>query len=244
MDLNYTGLLNDIYSGNNITSHINTNYDYVIDNIDNTVSNCHEETENVTDIITIKNNMMHILNSIEGDTNASDTIPDKLIKLTDLYEDFRKEYLQEQEKFIKSERYMNNMISLSKSNIKKLNVVIDFMREIDDKDCKDQLNETIIDNLKQYSKNMGDNCHLEEAKKEYTGSRKSIIKYLDVIKKLNKLNISNTCPTCLTNPVNIYLNPCGHTLCGDCYDRINIDQEKKCFLCRTRVLSKFPLYFS
>ena len=96
MDLNYTGLLNDIYSGNNITSHINTNYDYVIDNIDNTVSNCHEETENVTEIITIKNNMMHILNSIEGDTNASDTIPDKLIKLTDLYEEFRTEYLQEQ----------------------------------------------------------------------------------------------------------------------------------------------------
>jgi len=244
MDLNYTGLINDIYSGQNITSHINTNYEYVIDNIDNSVSSCYEETENVTEIINIKNNLMNILNTVDDVSNASDTIPDKLVKLSDLYDDFRKEYLQEQEKFLKAEKYLNNMINLSKSNIKKLNVVIDFMRELDDTDCKNQLNETIISNIKQYSKNMEDNCDLKEAKKEYMEARKNIIKYLDVIKKLNKLNISNTCPTCLTNPVDIYLNPCGHTLCNECYDRVNMDVEKKCFLCRSRVLSKFPLYFS
>ena len=153
MDLNYTGLINDIYSGQNITSHTNTNYEYVIDNIDNSVSSCYEETENVTEIINIKNNLMNILNTVDGVSNASDTIPDKLVKLSDLYDDFRKEYLQEQEKFLKAEKYLNNMINLSKSNIKKLNVVIDFMRELDDTDCKDQLNETIISNIKQYSKN-------------------------------------------------------------------------------------------
>ena len=65
-----------------------------------------------------------------------------------------------------------------------------------------------------------------------------------MIKKLNKLNITNTCPTCLTNPVNIYFNPCGHTLCDDCYERISSDNEKKCFLCRMRVMNKHPLYFS
>ena len=244
MDLNYTGLINDIYSGQNITSHTNTNYEYVIDTIDNSVSSCYEETENVTEIINIKNNLMNILNEVDDISNASETIPDKLVKLTDLYDDFRNEYLQEQEKFLKAEKYLNNMINLSKSNIKKLNVVIDFMRELDDKDCKDQLNETIISNIKQYSKNMEDNCDLKEAKKEYMEARKNIIKYLDVIKKLNKLNISNTCPTCLSNPVNIYLNPCGHTLCNECYDRININQDRKCFLCRNHILNKFPLYFS
>lgn len=246
MDLNYTGLINDIYSGNNIISHNNDNfnYEYVIENIDESIGNCHEETENVTEIINIKNNMIDILNSFNDNKNASDTTPEKLIKLSDLYDEFRKDYLNEQDKFLKAEKYMNNMINLSKSNIKKLNVVIDFMRELDDKDCKDQLNETIIDNIKQYSKNMEDNCNLKEAKKEYIEARKSIIKYLNMIKKLNKLNITNTCPTCLTNPVNIYLNPCGHTLCDDCYERISSDNEKKCFLCRMRVMNKHPLYFS
>ena len=64
------------------------------------------------------------------------------------------------------------------------------------------------------------------------------------LKKLNSMNVTNTCPTCLSKPVNIYLNPCGHTLCDDCYDRISYDNERKCFLCRTRVMNKSPLYFS
>ena len=54
MDLNYTGLINDIYSGNNIISHNSTNYEYVIENIDESIGNCHEDTENVTEIINIK----------------------------------------------------------------------------------------------------------------------------------------------------------------------------------------------
>ena len=125
-----------------------------------------------------------------------------------------------------------------------MNVVIDFMRELNINDCKDQLQEAIIENIKQYSNNIGGgNDHIKLMKENYIESRKNINKYLDIIKKLNHMNVSNSCPVCLTNPVNIYLNPCGHTLCDGCYNRVS-DNEKKCFLCRTRVLSKFPLYFS
>ena len=240
MDLNNFS----IYNGANITSH-DMNYDYIIDNLDQSVvSQCNTESDNVNDIIDIKNKLIDILNSVPLNKEIEEVKSGKLIKLNDLYDEFKSDYLKEQDKYFQSERELNNAINESKSNVKKLNVVIDFMRELNINDCKDQLQETIIENIKQYSNNIGGgNDHIKLMKENYIESRKNINKYLDIIKKLNHMNVSNSCPVCLTNPVNIYLNPCGHTLCDGCYDRVS-DNEKKCFLCRTRVLSKFPLYFS
>ena len=240
MDLNNFS----IYNGTNITSH-DMNYDYIIDNLDQSVvSQCNTESDNVSGIIDIKNKLIDILNSVPLNKEIEEVKSGKLIKLNDLYDEFKSDYLKEQDKYFQSERELNNAINESKSNVKKLNVVIDFMRELNINDCKDQLQETIIENIKQYSNNIGGgNDHIKLMKENYIESRKNINKYLDIIKKLNHMNVSNSCPVCLTNPVNIYLNPCGHTLCDGCYDRVS-DNEKKCFLCRTRVLSKFPLYFS
>ena len=61
---------------------------------------------------------------------------------------------------------------------------------------------------------------------------------------INSLNVSNTCPLCLTNSVNIYLNPCGHTCCDDCYGRLLVNNDNKCFLCRSNIMNKNSLYFS
>ena len=245
MDLNYSGIINNIYSGQNITSH--DNYEYIIDTIDNNISSVCTETseisEDVNNVINIKNNIIDILNSV-NDIDNSVTVSDKLVKLTDLYDDFKKEYLEKQSQYFESEKKMNNMINDSKTNIKKLDVVMDFMKTLDTEECDDGLNSTIIENIKKYTEKLNDNERLTEAKNNYIQMRKEIVKYLNVIKKLNSVNVTNTCPTCLTNPVNIYLNPCGHTLCDDCYNRISNDHERKCFLCRTRVMNKSPLYFS
>ena len=235
MDLNYSGIINNIYSGQNITSH--DNYEYIIDTIDENISSiCSETSEDVNNVINIKNNIIDILNSV--------TVSDKLIKLTDLYDDFKKEYLEKQSEYFETEKKMNDMINNAKTNIKKLDVVMDFMRTLDTEDCDDGLNSTIIENIKKYTEKLNENDKLTEAKNNYIQKRKEIVKYLNVIKKLNNLNVTNTCPTCLTNPVNIYLNPCGHTLCDDCYNRISYNNGMKCFLCRNRVMNKSPLYFS
>ena len=37
--------------------------------------------------------------------------------------------------------------------------------------------------------------------------------YFDIIKSLNNLNTSAICPLCLTNRVEVYINPCGHCNC-------------------------------
>lgn len=242
MELNYSGIINNIYSGQNITSH--DNYEYIIDTIDENISSmCSETSENVNNVINLKNNIINILNSIE-DINGSITCSDKLIKLTDLYDEFKKEYLEKQSQYFDTEKIMNDMINNAKTNIKKLDVVTEFMKSLDTEDCDDGLNSTIIENIKKYTEKLNDNDKLTEAKNNYIQKRKEIVKYLNVIKKLNTLNVTNTCPTCLTNPVNIYLNPCGHTLCDDCYDRISYNNSMKCFICRNRVINKNPLYFS
>ena len=98
--------------------------------------------------------------------------------------------------------------------------------------------------MKLLSKNIEENNNLKEKRKNYIESKKEINEYLIMIKKLNKMNTSNLCPLCLTNTLSIYLNPCGHTCCDKCYERLSNDAERKCFLCRSRIMSKFPLYFS
>ncbi len=243
MDLNYSGIINNIYSGQNITSH--DNYEYIIDTIDNNIySVCSETSEDVNNVINIKNNIIDILNSVSDIDNSTTESEDKLVKLTDLFGDFKKEYLEKQSQYFETEKKMNEMIKDAKTNIKKLDVVMDFMKTLDTEDCDDGLNSTIIENIKKYTEKLNENEKLSEAKNNYIQTRKEMIKYLNVIKKLNSVNVTNTCPTCLTNPINIYLNPCGHTLCDDCYSRISNDHERKCFLCRTRVMNKSPLYFS
>jgi len=242
MDLNYSGIINNIYSGQNITSH--DNYEYIIDTIDNNIySVCSETSEDVNNVINIKNNIIDILNSV-NDIDNSVTVSDKLIKLTDLFDDFKKEYLEKQSQYFESEKKMNNMIKDAKTNIKKLDVVMDFMKTLDTEDCDDGLNSTIIENIKKYTEKLNKNEKITKNKKKLKKKKKRNEKIFKCDKKLNSVNVTNTCPTCLTNPVNIYLNPCGHTLCDDCYNRISNDHERKCFLCRTRVMNKSPLYFS
>ena len=46
------------------------------------------------------------------------------------------------------------------------------------------------------------------------------------------------CPICCINKVNIFTNPCGHTLCNTCADNMSTT----CFICRSTVTDKLKLY--
>jgi hypothetical protein len=258
MEINYSGMVDNIYAGNNniymghnMTSHDNMLYDYIIDNVDNSAVICnYGNNENVNEIRKIRNNITNIFNcdpselnaSFNNSVNASDT--ELLNEFNDYLDNFIKGYLKEQDNYLKCENNLINEKNESKTIIKKLDIVIDFMRELSEEDCDDGINSTIIENIKQYSKQKENGDRLVIAKNEYYNSRLKINKYLEVIKKINSVNTTNTCPTCMSNAVSIYLNPCGHTMCGECYDRLTNNGDRKCFLCRARVLSKFPLYFS
>jgi len=228
-------------------------YEYIIDNIDNSVqmTTCSQENENITEIIKIKNGIINILNNNDDifEENGSgvtenDEDTDIFNKLTEDYDKFYEDYKKEQSKYFEYEKNLNIEITNSKNNIKKLDMIVNFMKEFDDDVCPDGLTENIMANMEILSKNIEENSRIADIRKEYINSRKMINKYLSFIKKMNKLNTSNVCPLCLTNAVNIYLNPCGHTCCDSCYEKLEANHEKKCFLCRCKIMQKNPLYFS
>ena len=288
MDYNYIDFNNSNISGiptNDFYNNNNTSYDYIIDNIDNNLNMdvCSEQTDNVSNIIRIKNNIVNILNdntiskellnnveseleniepeteNIEPESEPENLEPENLEpepesveidkelnidNMCNIYGDFINKYREEQEKYFKCEKDFNNEIEKSKSEIKKLDLIVKFMNEIDQGACNDLLIEDTIDNLKKISIEIDNNSNLEKTRKEYILSRININKYLKMIKKINNMNVSNVCPLCLTNTVSLYLNPCGHTCCDECYERLVSNQDRKCFLCRQHIMNKNPLYFS
>ena len=225
------------------------NYTYMVTNLDNNmdISSCNESEENnISNVIKIKNNLINIINNcdIDIDINASEVeSSEKIDKLSELYDEFIKEYLLEQNEFLKYEKKLNKVLQETKSNIKKLDLIIKFINEIDDGSCEGSLFNILIENMKLLSSNIEENNKLKYIKEEYINSKKKINKYLRFIKKINNMNIANVCPLCLNNSVNLYLT-CGHTCCEDCYERLSNNNEKKCFLCRKIIFDKRPLYFS
>jgi len=249
---NSTGGYNDTY---NVTydDPIVNNYEYIenIDNNINSTSSCSEENENITEIIKIKNGIINILNNnddiFEENINSSGVKNenDKEINiLINNYEEFRKNYIKEQSKYFECEKNLNKEIEKSKNDIKKLDLIVKFIKELDVGDCPDGLTENIVENMKKLSKQIEESNKISNLRNIYIDSRKIINKYLSFLKKLNNMNTANVCPLCLTNVVNVYLNPCGHTCCDSCYEKLETNHDLHCFLCRNRIIQKNPLYFS
>ena len=222
----------------------NMTYDYVIDNIDNNISYCNDREENVIVVNALKtrNNILNLLNdsSIEEDNEKTD---ENLDKLKELYDKFIYEFKEKQQIYYDNKIIYEKEINNCKSNMKKLDLIIQFIREFEEDDNDKQIDD-LLNNLKYLSEKIENNKNVVEAKKEYVKSRKNIQKSLNLIKKLNIVNISNACPLCLTNSVNVYLNPCGHTCCEDCYEKVKINHNNKCFICRDYIINKKSIYFS
>ena len=258
--INYDNNTNDIYGYQNISNNIS--YEYIIDNIDNNIqqSNCNSESTTVEHALNIRNSIMNILNDnnldiedldkTQSNINASGIIieeevekVDNIKKCSEMFDEFIKDYKNKQEKYLECKKKFQDEINNSKSNLKKLDLIIQFIRELD-KDCNDQLTEEILNNFKMLSDKVENDKNIITARINYIKTRKEIDNHLNLIKKINSLNVSNTCPLCLTNSVNIYLNPCGHTCCEDCYGRLLVNNDNKCFLCRSNIMNKKSLYFS
>lgn len=55
---------------------------------------------------------------------------------------------------------------------------------------------------------------------------------------LKNAPMHHTCPICITHEVDIYLEPCGHTLCRHC------NRSPYCHMCRTKIKSARSLFYS
>jgi len=56
--------------------------------------------------------------------------------------------------------------------------------------------------------------------------------------------MGSTCSLCLQKQVDTFLEPCGHTGCGECIDKyIKRDSNNNCFICRQTIFKRHKLYF-
>ncbi len=52
------------------------------------------------------------------------------------------------------------------------------------------------------------------------------------------------CPICMTRPVDVVAQPCGHAYCRRCAARMTQARRRPCFVCRTQCKSTMALHFS
>ena len=98
------------------------------------------------------------------------------------------------------------------------------------------------------SEKIRDEDTLQEMKDAYQKELYILQNYLyKFLKPLNAGNMGNTCSLCLQKPVDTFMNPCGHTGCAECIQRLrDMPRENyntRCFMCRKSVNSFHKLYF-
>lgn len=89
--------------------------------------------------------------------------------------------------------------------------------------------------LQETCKNHYDNClkNLKQIKKE-------LKHLLHQSKQVTNLENVRICPICLSNEVNVALNPCGHTFCNSCIEK---NSTNICSICR-QMFVPIKLFFS
>tara|TARA_Y100001935_G_C17310642_1_gene515833 strand:+ start:1710 stop:2498 length:789 start_codon:yes stop_codon:yes gene_type:complete len=146
-------------------------------------------------------------------------------------------------------------VQLLQKNVSTTESMIEFIKKIPEEQ-KDQENmNLIIEQMGILSKSIMDNKKIKEIRKNYVEKRKEFEKILLFIKKLNNFNQCNICPVCFTNPVDHFLDPCGHSICKSCIKdhlskkdgldlyEIGRNDGAQCCFCRERIKTIRQLYF-
>jgi hypothetical protein len=102
-----------------------------------------------------------------------------------------------------------------------------------------------IDNI-MYSFDCIKTAFAPEISSKLNDLNKKIIKSHHIIQTLSKgygilknSNIGYTCPICINNQVDVFIQCCGHTYCEKCISKSNY-----CYMCRIKVDKVSKLYFS
>jgi len=177
---------------------------------------------------------------------------DDFSKKVDDYNDDFKVVQQEVET---CEENLKKEIKIMNENLKKLDHFIQFVDKLDTT-IDEEDKEGLLSQINKISKKLSKPDNFIKAKKDYVESRKKLLKYIHLFKKINKWNIANMCGICLEKPVDHFIDPCGHTFCEGCIkeqfrvdsiDQIKLYAERnnlKCPICRfCPVNTAKPLYF-
>lgn len=170
-------------------------------------------------------------------------------------DEYNKEFKVVQQEVETCEENLKKEIKIMNENLKKLDHFIQFVDKLD-KTIDEEDKEGLLSQINKISKKLSKPDNFVKAKKDYVESRKKLLKYIYLFKKINKWNIANMCGICLEKPVDHFIDPCGHTFCEGCIkeqfrvdsiEQIKLYAERnnlKCPICRfCPVNTAKPLYF-
>ena len=202
-------------------------------------------------VLRIKKDMIEFINSDWDDINNE--IKKKGNHKEDKTFDFNEEKNQLhslREKLIKiKNEYQSLEIKLktqfSKNKLleKKMTDFINFINEYEtnnkEKEC-DKLKESLTD----FSTKYNDSESLRDTISLFVDKRKELTELLSLTRYIQDFQPVPTCPLCLSNPLDSFLDPCGHTGCKECFVRsIQSDNvHLNCPVCRKNIGSIKPLY--
>ena len=162
-------------------------------------------------------------------------------------ESFQPKFMKLQDELDELHIDYNKEINNTKKNISKIETLIKFMKQMEEDYKIDDSIKDIVTKLNEYSKQILENNKLKNTKDKYIEKRKELNSYLYFIQKLNKWNICSICPICITNKIDSYCNPCGHTACKKCLERKpttgNNLNSNKCPICREYISEIRKLFF-
>lgn len=233
------------------------NYSSVLPSMDNTTDNFYYLVENRVKnnkssekAVVLKDRLLKELQ--EMDDYSIDELKKKenplLEEFNDFLKKFKEDYHKLQDEFIEIDITMEKEIKTVKENIKNLETMINFINNLDNSLKEDDICKEILSKINELTEKIEKNSTFEEAKKLYSEKRFELNKYFDIIKSFNNLNVSNICPLCLTNKIDLYIDPCGHCCCKTCKDRLlryeGSCRDSNCFICRKRINTFNNIYLS
>jgi len=82
--------------------------------------------------------------------------------------------------------------------------------------------------------------NINKLNSDFTERSNKIVRFRKlIVKAISSEKIINICTVCATNKIDICINPCGHTFCKLCIDKMN-----KCCMCRGNIISKIKIYIN
>lgn len=155
-------------------------------------------------------------------------------------------FSDQQTKVVELEKNLKDNYNIIDLDINKLTDFTDFLSTINNKYDKDIDTDNINKSILTAAKNIKENNNISLLKEEYEKEMSILNFYFhNLIKKINNGNLGNTCSLCLQRNVDSFMNPCGHTACSECINKLKKmeNHNTNCFICRKKVNSFNSLYF-
>lgn len=174
----------------------------------------------------------------------SKNIDDKNNKLINLFIDFKKEYIEKQDELLKLESNLIKDIKINNDDILTIDKMLEKTKLLNN-GIDNLENEKMIKTMSELTKMLYNNSNIVHSKQKYIEKRKEMNNYLNVIRYINNFNKCNICQFCLTNQIDHYIVPCGHTACLECLTKQKEFQginNFKCGLCRILIEDTNKLY--